>query len=351
MSNDLADIKKRIFEEDKVERIFEAIGCEIIRYEQSGTLLTAKLPDKFNSNNTRAVQCRLNEGLWCSIRNRSDFKGDIYNLISYIKFDERDEGLQATIHEAKSFICDLFGWEYKSNNIVFKKDPLERIKAMRYKGSRIKSIKPNKVISESVLDDFVDIPIQSWVDEGIGIDTQIEYGIGLDLMTHRITIPVRNRFGQLVGVKGRMMLERDVTDYNPKYMYIYRCNQSLELFNLHIAIRAVKQHRELIIVEGEKSCMKFYQNGIYNVVAIGASDLSDYQRDIIYSLGRDINIVLAYDNDKTIEEVQSVAETLNKRHVQMIFDRENKLPPKSAPIDSGIETWNYLYNNNKYDIC
>lgn len=351
-TNDLSEVKKRIFENEKIEDLFESIGCQNIRFEQGGTLVTAQLPDGFDSKNPRAVQCRINEGLWCSIRNRNDFSGDIFNLVSYLMYDSRGEEVQETLSQSKKYICDLFGWEDLLNYSVGEKktDILGGIKAMRFKGFRGRKVNPNPVIPETIRDNFINYPIESWIREGIGYETQMEYGVGFDIMTKRIVIPIRNRFGQLVGIKGRLIRESDVTRLNPKYMYIFNCNQSQEWFNLYMAISSIRKEKEVIIVEGEKSCMKFYENGIYNVIAIGASDVSDVQRDIVYSFGKDINIVLAYDNDKTIDEVQETADKFDKRSVQMVFDRDKLLPEKTAPIDLGIEVWNKLYQNNKYDL-
>lgn len=347
--NDLAEIKKRLFEEDKVEDLFESIGCQSVKWEQGGTLITAQLPDDFHSTNTRAVQCRVNEGLWCTIRNRNDFSGDIFNLVSYLVYKVKGDELQDNLNEAKQYICKLFNWSYSNSQIEERVDILKDIKSMMYRG-RGGVKKPNKILSEKVLLDFLDLPNKTWEDEGISLQTQKVYDIGFDILTKRITVPVRNKFGQLVGVKGRMLLEEDVNEFDPKYMYIYKCNQSQELFNFYIANKSIKEKREIIIVEGEKSCMKFYENKIYNVVALGSSDVSPAQVDMIYSLGFDINIVLAYDSDKTIEEIQKTAEKLNQRSVSMIFDKDKKLNKKSAPIDSGIEVWKDLYKNYKYDL-
>lgn len=347
--NDLAEIKKRLFEEDKVEDLFESIGCQSVKWEQGGTLITAQLPDDFHSTNTRAVQCRVNEGLWCTIRNRNDFSGDIFNLVSYLVYKVKGDELQDNLNEAKQYICKLFNWSYSNSQIEERVDILKDIKSMMYRG-RGGVKKPNKILSEKVLLDFLDLPNKTWEDEGISLQTQKVYDIGFDILTKRITVPVRNKFGQLVGVKGRMLLEEDVNEFEPKYMYIYKCNQSQELFNFYIANKSIKEKREIIIVEGEKSCMKFYENKIYNVVALGSSDVSPAQVDMIYSLGFDINIVLAYDSDKTIEEIQKTAEKLNQRSVSMIFDKDKKLNKKSAPIDSGIEVWKDLYKNYKYDL-
>lgn len=351
MTSDLAEIKKRIFEEDKIADLFEAIGCQNIDFEQGGTLITAQLPEEFDSVNTRAVQCRANEGLWCNIRNRGDFEGDIFNLVAYLKYGARGDEVQELLNKSKQYICELFNWsDLAKGKIEERNDILKGIKSMRRKGRKGNTIKPNKVISENVLNDFIKLPSEDWLREGISVKTQNAYGVGFDLLTKRITIPIRNRFGQLVGVKGRLLRDSDITDKNGKYMYIYKCNQSQEWFNLHIAISAIKQQKEVIIVESEKSCMKFYEHGIYNVVAIGSSDISEAQRDILYSIGRDIKFVLAYDNDKEIDILQEVADKLSKRNVSMVFDRHNILSPKSAPIDEGVEKWNKLYNEYQYDL-
>lgn len=350
MSNDLAKVKERLISEDRLIDLLEELECEHIKYEQGGSLITAQLPMRFDSPNKRAVQCRVNESLWCYIRNRSDFEGDIFNLVSYLKFNIDGNDLQSNLAKAKEFICNRFGWlDLLSSKASRKKDLLAGIKSMRtFKGQQV--IRMNPVIPESTLKDYLPYPIESWIEEGISAKTQMEYGIGFDLTSKRITIPIRNKFGQLVGVKGRLLLESDVTDYNQKYMYLRKCNQSSELFNFYIANSAIRKKKEVIIVEGEKSCMKFYEHGIFNVVAIGSSDISTAQKQMLYSTGIDTKLVLAYDNDKTVDELQNVAEQLEYRNVQFIYDRDNLLGEKSAPIDSGIDMWYNLYENYKYDF-
>lgn len=350
MSNDLAEIKKRLIEEDRIVDLFEEIGCDHIKYEQGGSLITAQLPTRFDSPNKRAVQCRVNESLWCYIRNRSDFEGDIFNLVSYLKYDIDHNELQSNLNKSKEFICIRFGWtDLLKGNGKRRIDLLAGIKSMRtFKGNQ--HVRMNKVRPESSLNSYLDFPIYSWILEGINAETQNEYGIRYDIDTKRIVIPIRNKFGQLVGAKGRLLLDDDVTDTDQKYMYLLKCNQSSELFNFYIASNEIRNKKEVIIVEGEKSCMKFYQHGIYNVVALGSSDMSVAQKQMLYATGIDTKFVLAYDSDKAIDEIQAVAEQLEYRNVQFIYDRDNLLDDKSAPIDSGIETWYNLYENYKYDF-
>lgn len=350
MSNDLSEVKKRLIEEDRLIDLFEELECEYITYEQGGSLITAQLPMKFGSDNKRAVQCRVSESLWCYIRNRSDFEGDIFNLVSFLKYDVQPNELQDNLYKSKTFICNKFGWKDLLDSKASRKvDLLANIKSMRtFKGNQV--VRMNKVIPENTLDSYLKYPIYDWIEEGIGIKTQMDYDIGFDISSGRITIPIRNKFGQLVGVKGRLYSNDHVADYNEKYMYLHKCNQSSELFNFYIAHKSIQEKKEVIVFEGEKSCMKMYENGIYNTVAIGSSDISRTQKQMLFATGIDTNIILAYDNDKTVDEIQRVSEQLDGRNVQFIYDRDKLLEDKSSPIDGGVDIWYNLYNNYRYDF-
>lgn len=71
---------------------------------------------------------------------------------------------------------------------------------------------------------------------------------------------------------------------------------------------------------------------------------------MLFAIGRDVEIVLAYDSDKTFDDIQKTADKLNGRTISMIYDKDGKTGKKSAPIDKGIDVWNDLYNNYKYDL-
>ena len=345
-------MKKRLINEDKIPILLEEIGCESIDFEQGGSLITARLPDKFHSNNPRAVQCRITDSLPCSIRNRSDFRGDIFSLISYIRHDKRGDDVNKDLFESKKFICELFGWSDLMNGKISKPktDYLSKLKKLKKKTKQRPKAIPNPVLNKDILNNFIQNPVEVWLKEGISYKTQLIYEVGFDLISKRITFPIKNRFGEIVGVKGRLIEDKDVNDFNPKYSYIYRCNISQEWFNLDKALPHIKREKEVIIFESEKSVMKMHSQGIYNCLAISSSDITEVQANIISSIGYDIKIVLAYDNDKEAEEISHQAEKFEKREVFAIFDNEGILGKKDAPIDKGIEVWEYLYNNKKFQV-
>lgn len=351
--SDLNTIKRKI-KVSEVEKLLKSIGCEFIKIEQGGELVTAQLPQKFNSRNKRAVQVRVNKYLSCSIRNRSDFKGDIFSLVSYIHFDLRGDDINKNLYESKKYICKLFNWNEfiggRDDSVVVKDYTASLREIIGGRKKRVE-IRYNDVISEKVLDNYFyydkPLPYKGWIDEGISYDVQMEYGVGFDLESKRVTIPIRNKVGKLVGVKGRIMKNYDD---DRKYIYLERCNSGYEWFNYHRAVEQILSTKKIIIVEAEKSCMKFATHNIRNVLGIGSSDITDIQVRLLKELGDDIEIYLAYDKDKSIDEVRKQAKKFEGYKVYGIVDVDNLLGEKDSPIDCGIDVWNTLYENNAYEI-
>jgi DNA primase len=347
--SDLQAIKRKILEENALDRIYEAMGCEYISY--SGNRIEAQLPSRYNSTNKRAVQTKLNDSLTSQIRNRADFRGgDIFSLISYLVNDKRgEEDIRENLYESKKFICETLGWteflkvgEYKT-----KKDYVAPLKAIMRSRQQQREIKPNPVIPEEVLDEYVPYPSYDWIQEGISYKTQKMYGIGFDLESKRITIPMRNRFGQLVGVKGRIMKDEDD---ERKYLYLHRYNNRYEWFNFHFAHPYILMDKKVYIFEAEKSPMKAFDNGIYNTLGVGASEISPEQAQIVKSLGLDIEVVLCYDKGITLDEIRRNAELFEGRKVYAMFDSDNLLEDKDSPIDKGVEVWNKLVEDYIFEI-
>jgi len=349
---DLDVIKQYLIEDTgKIERILESIECQNIKYEQGGSLIVCQLPPKFNSNNKRACQVRVIKGLPCYIRNRNDFDGDIFDLVSYIHFDKRGEEIKKNLHVAKQYICELFGWEQfitHKKGVIVKKDyasPLKNI-IRKYERQRVE-IKTNPVLPESILDQYLPYPSYDWWKEGISYKVQKMYDIRFDLESKRIIIPMRNRFGQLIGVKGRILKDEDD---DRKYLYLYPFQNRYEWFNFHIAYPYILSEKKVFIFEAEKSCMKMATHGIFNTLSIGSSDISPEQVEIIKQLGLDIAIILCYDSDKTPEEIYEQAKKFKNRHVYATYDTLGLLGEKDSPIDRGIDVFNKLLGNCCFEV-
>lgn len=343
--SDLAIIKQRIFDEDRLYDIYEAIGLQNIKYRKNR--IEAQLPD---SDNKRSVQTKLTPSLNSYIRNKPEYgSGDIFSLVSFVYHGKRGvDEYQKDLFEVKKFICQTLGWiEFLNGDYTPKVDYVAPLKALLKGRYKRKEFEPNPVLPDDIMNDFYirgkPVPYAKWIEEGISYETQVKFGVGIDLESHRIVFPLKNREGKIVGVKGRIIKDDD--DPDRKYLYLYRCNNSLEWFGLHLALPHIVEKQEVIIFESEKSVMKAYDFGIYNALAIGASDLSQEQADMIRHLGLNIKIILAYDQGITIEQIQTQAEKFRGRTVNAIYDTDKLLGEKNSPVDEGYDKWSTLLNN------
>ena len=96
--------------------------------------------------------------------------------------------------------------------------------------------------------------------------------------------------------------------------------------------------------------MKAFDYGIYNTLAVGASEISPEQAQIVKSIGLDIEIVLCYDKGIKIDEIRRVAQLFEGRKVYAMFDTEDILSGKNSPIDEGLDKWNELLENSVFEI-
>lgn len=350
--SDLKIIKKKLLRENRVDTILEAIGCEHVHY--SANRVEAQLPERFYSTNKRAVQVKLNDSLTSSIRTPVGFDGgDIYSLVSFLYHNKRGEDINKDLHESKKFICETLGWTefLEGGNFMSKKDYVAPLKAILKGKQTRKEVKPNPVLSDDIMEEYYykgkPLPFQGWIDEGISHNTQSMYGIGFCRESHRVVFPLKNRFGQIVGVKGRIMHDKDD---DRKYLYLVPCQNRLEWFNFHYAHPYILMDKKVYIFESEKSPMKCFEHGIYNTLAIGSSEISQEQAQTIKGLGLDIEIILCYDKGIKIEEIRKQAEIFKGRKVSAIFDTDDLLSGKNSPIDEGIEIFNELRENYVFEI-
>jgi DNA primase len=335
--DDLKLLKKRIYEEEKIEEVLEALDCKYVRRE--GSMYVAALPD---GDNRRSVQIRDNEKLTSYIRSKQ-VSGDIFSIVSYIKHGHTNKSdIDNDVHQAKMWLINLFGYHDILDNSKRKDHNwngwLKDLNKKRKKSADVvKEVKPNKPIPESTKNDYLMIPYIPWIKEGIKASTQMEFEVGFDWESKRVITLIRNINGELIGVKGRAL-----DDENPyKYLYVEPMNKSIELFGLHKTLPYILEKKEIIIFEGYKSVMKSWQYGYKNCASIEGDDISPYQIALIKSLGIDIKIILCFDKDKSEEDVVNQAMRFNNRKVFYVLD-ERYLGEKDSPVDKGVKIWEKL---------
>jgi DNA primase len=353
--SDLLQIKQRIYQEKRLYEILTILDCWNIKPEQNGNLYTAGLPD---GDNSRSVQIKNNDYLTSYIRSKG-INGDIFSVISYIVYNsETEEDIKKNLHRSKYWLCNkLKYYEYiddfykltldSSEDQVMYTQWLHNLQ--KHRNLQIKFTE-NRVYDGRILKDYVICPNKQWIEEGLDYHTQIEFQIGYDVRSDRIIFPIHNRNGELIAIKGRYIGSDKRIESDFKYIYLYPCNKSIELFNLNRALPYVQQQKEIIIVEGAKTAMFLYQWGYRNVVSIEGDCLSFSQINLLKDLGIDIRYIFAWDKDKDIEFIKSQTQQLQGRLKYAIYDKNHLLSSKNSPHDKGKEVFDHLYKENNYRI-
>ena len=329
-----SELLAKVYEDENIELILESLGCHNIHTEQGGYLIVGSRPD---GDNKRSVQIKNIETLRSSIRSKGIY-GNLYDIVMYVN--------KIDIKQAYNFIMNMCGYD---ENTVYIENPLSWLNKVkrqrRYYDNKIEEI---EVLDEKILDQFIYAPINQYINDGLSASTLKEFKIGYDVITKRITTPIYNIKGDLIGVKGRATNLEDEEDY--KFFYIYPTDQSKTLYNYYRSIDECREKKEVNVFEAEKSCAQSYEFGLMNTMAIGSSGISLDQLNLL--LGLQCDIVLCYDKgvdwDVILDEYKRFFS--GKRNVYAILDEENILKDKQSPVDYGENVWKKVYGN-RIKIC
>lgn len=136
-----------------------------------------------------------------------------------------------------------------------------------------------------------------------------DWGMGFDTWTSRITIPIRDVEGALVGFKGRALdpnasarysLMGDTEDRKPRYNVGYGFDMydpTGVVFGLDRAIRSPRQgpRRRVVLAEGELNAIALHDAGVSEAAATGTTTLTIGQQRLLRWYAEEI--VLFYDSD------------------------------------------------------
>lgn len=336
---DAQTIKEYIYSNNKMETVLENLGMHHIQWHNRNEYITCGMPDGDNPSST-VVYCD-NSFLMVKAYTRDivDPYGisDIISLVSFIK--------KTIFTQSINWLCELFGLDYYVESIS--DDPtLGYFKTfdalMKPKTSLEIQLKP---IPEETLKAYLPWDNTIFYEDHIEWETQAEFELGLDVFSHRITIPIRDEMGRLVGVKGRRAW--DVVDqWNPKYIYLHQCAKSRICYGLYKTLPYIREKNEIIICESEKGVMQLWSYGYRNCVAVGGHSISQQQQDLIIQSGA-ATIIIAFDKDVDEETVRKEAENLSLyRRVEYILDFDNILDEKESPMDNPNK-WIDLYEKNR----
>lgn len=196
--------------------------------------------------------------------------------------------------------------------------------------------------------------LQSWIQEGIGIDTMLFYHIMYDPIENCIIIPHFNAQGKIVGVRGRFLNEDAVAKYKP-IVYngkLYNHPTGKTLYGYYQNKHAIMLTKTCIIFESEKSVLMMDTIYDKNNISVATSGQTITREQIRMLVELKVNnIILAYDadyqtdkeaEDKFIEYKNKTRSLLTYFNVSIIMDYEHLLGYKDSPVDKGKEIFEKL---------
>lgn len=162
--------------------------------------------------------------------------------------------------------------------------------------------KGHMALSEGLLGIFDFCPTEL-TDAGFSKEVLKSHEVGFDKEAMRITFPIRNHLGVLMGVAGRTVIdekprykiykETDFLRFSDKYRgYDFRKKNFLWNFHNVYPYAFGGDLDVVFVVEGYKAALWLIQHGFTSAVAIMGTYLSDMQRALLQRLSADIFILL-----------------------------------------------------------
>ena len=295
--------------------------------------------------------------------------GDSFDVIGLVIRCMRQSGKTYTFYKALQYIAQITGKKDLTSDVIDKPntDIIDWSFASQF--VNLKSTKREapvlSAINENILEIFDYNPesLTEWINDGINKEALNRFEIGYYGYSNCLTIPHRNINGDLVGIRGRFLNERDVQEYG-KYMPLQIdgkfLNHSLgnNLYGIHVSQEAIKRTGKVMLVEAEKSCLQAftcYGDDSF-VVATCGNRISLNQRKILLNTLKVSEIILAFDRDYKEPDsyeaervyklyLKQIYPLLNYCHVSMLLDTGDLLGYKDSPTDRGKAVLEELLDN------
>ncbi len=324
---------------DDVVKVLEALGCHSILKDFGENEIRCALP---NHSNPTSVSILLNDYMNATVFSKGDYDGkkDIITLVQYI--------LNCNFENSIKWLCNILNIEYNGEWIEIKQNPTLKVIEDVRRRDRPREEIVHEILSPSFLNMFTKSYVKEWVEEGIPIHIQEKYGIYIDEKDMRWVIPIYDECGNLVTCKGRTYMPNYDLLGIPKYWHYKTLGKGKNniLYGLNHHKDKIKEKKEIILFEGEKSVMKAESYGYDWGVSVGKNGINQNLVRKILSLH--CNVVIAFDKDVSKSEVIKEAKKLTMfTNVSIIIDYDNLLKGKDSPVDKGKDVWEVLYNNKQ----
>ena len=293
------------------------------------------------AGNNISIRLQNNEFLTTNDYARS-FRGDLFSFI----VEERGVSLRDVLQTTRKLLGLGDNWEPKKSYQLFN----------GIYANIGRNAKPElKTYDESILKQYHRHGNLRFLESHISLESQLKFGIMYSVEAQRIIIPIRDVFGNLVGIKSRR--NYDTEDPNdPKYVFECPTQKSLVLYGAYENYTHLMNADKIFIFESEKATCACDSYNYNNAVSIMGNTLSSEQAKILLSFnakeycfmldeGLDLNVTLQ--NAKLLKSFAAMRECKIT-----YFDWKNSLSvgEKESPTDNGKEIFEYIIHNEIEDI-
>jgi DNA primase len=149
---------------------------------------------------------------------------------------------------------------------------------------------------------FLTTPCINMGKHGAGVDCGLLYSEGgknWDFFRNRITIPIHDHNGVLVGFGGRLVPGGDVDKKQPKYLnpkesLVY--SKSKVWYGLQLAAKAIKEEGFVYVCEGYMDVQSMHDSAMMNTVASCGTEIDENQVKLLKRYTD--HVVMCYDGDE-----------------------------------------------------
>lgn len=155
-----------------------------------------------------------------------------------------------------------------------------------------------------------------------------------DTYRNRIIIPIKDKFGQIIGFGGRYFGDSDKFPkyINPSESFLY--NKSNTLFGLNHALNSIKKSDRTHLVEGYFDCIQCFKHGLENTVAPCGTSLTDAQLKLLKKYSQNITLFFDGDNAGKTAAMKAIKSCIKNGLTPFIVQLENNDPDEYARIYS-----------------
>lgn len=199
------------------------------------------------------------------------------------------------------------------------------------------------ILPDNYMERYEDRPekLKAWLNEGISLESLQRFSVKYDSFSDRLVYPIRNLSGKIVNVGGRTLDPEWKAKGLRKYTYFHGWGTMDTIYGLFDNMEEILKKREVILFEGCKSVLLADTWGIRNSGAILTSHLNMHQMKILARLG--CRVVFALDKEVRIRDDHNIQKLKDYVEVEYLWDKEDLLDDKDAPVDKGKDVFLKLY--------